>query len=565
MSRKENGPTVSGEAASLDVSAGVQSANGSQRTGDPAAEPVTDPFAATPPPPPHGGSPRSTMPVFPFQGSGSTTRWSEAYRAVKDRPGEPSSWPDDALETLASRYLQHPPAFRESLAPTQILRVAFEELQRRLVKRHGAAQAEEAIRTHEAHAQTAEAKRKAENDARNEATANGQGDEYKRLVRRELVRLRARQEAQEILRREDAAARRGDLPPADPVSLADALAEGVPETRWRIEGLLKADATCVLSGPYKGGKSLLVAELVRSLADGDPYLDHFPVLAHEGRVMVVDTEQGRAELLEVLAARGIRRTDRVDLVDTSGIVGDWDLTIPENMDRAVTMLQEGNVSALVFDPLAPLFIAMGVDENDADAQKPLEAFNELKRRAGLDVVILTHHSGHGGGGRARGSSAISGWPSVLWDMSRDGEGFDARRFLTAKGRGVGVPLGELVLGEDNRLRFVPETEGRDAKRLAERTAADTAHRGWILERIEKDPEHSARHYTGLWEAGTTYAVNDGDRVVDVRVTKNRLESTIKELLADGWLKDVGTASRPALVVVPEQDRPPRLHNPAKGR
>lgn len=46
MSRKENGPTVSGEAASLDVSAGVQSANGSQRTGDPSAENASDPFAA---------------------------------------------------------------------------------------------------------------------------------------------------------------------------------------------------------------------------------------------------------------------------------------------------------------------------------------------------------------------------------------------------------------------------------------------------------------------------------------------------------------------------------------
>jgi len=39
MSRKENGPTVSGEAASLDVSAVSESANGSQRTGRKAVAP----------------------------------------------------------------------------------------------------------------------------------------------------------------------------------------------------------------------------------------------------------------------------------------------------------------------------------------------------------------------------------------------------------------------------------------------------------------------------------------------------------------------------------------------
>lgn len=525
----------------------------------------TDPFAATPP---RDGGPGASSSIFPFRGLTVRKPYvyvSEPFQRANADKDNPAAWSDEDVEILASSFLELTPKERAWYRAAHPKRAAVEELRRRLTARHGADAAAAAIRAHEDAAYAAVGRKRAEQDAQDEATANGQTDDYRRKVQAELVKLRARREAQEILRREEAASRRGDLPPAEPVSLADALAAGVPETRWRIEGLLKADSTCILSGPFKGGKSLLVAELVRSLADGDPYLDHFPVHRHEGRVLVVDTEQGMEELLEVLAARNIRDMDRVELVDTSGIVGDWDLTIPENMDRAVAMVQAGNVSALVFDPLAPLFTAMDVDENDAAAQKPLEAFNELKRRAGLDVVILTHHSGHGGGGRARGSSAISGWPSVLWDMSRDGEGFDARRFLTAKGRGVGVPLGELVLGTDARLRYVPEAESREAKRLAERTAADTAHREWVLELIGEEPEHSLRHYTGLWKAGTTYPVHDGDRVVDVKVTKNGVESAIKELQADGWLKDVGTASRPALVVVPEQDRPPRLHNPAKAR
>lgn len=505
--------------------------------------------------------------LFRFESLPTVAQWRTILPDVEAHWDDPTAWQDHTVSTLASLALQHTQGQRDTLPEDDDGIMALAELRRRLEERYGVLVASLALDIHEREAQWA----REEHGGRPGTFTSGKDAEeeaaeaYTHKVQAELAHLRVRRDAQELLRREESAARRADLPPAEPVSLEAAMAEGVPETQWRIEGLLKADSTCVLSGPYKAGKSLLVSELVRSLADGEPYLDHFPVNAHEGRVMVVDTEQGMSELLEVLAARNIRNKDRVELVDTSGIVADWDLTVAENMDRAVAMLQERNVSALVFDPLAPLFIAMDVDENTAAAQKPLEAFNELKRRAGLDVVILSHHSGHGEGGRARGNSAISGWPAVLWDLVRKGDGFDADRLLTAKGRGVGVAPGRLVLGDDQRLRFVPEADEVEARRLAERTIKDDAHRSWVLERVEADPGHSLRHYVGMWESGTVYKVPVGERVRPVKIVKNSVESAIRELQAEGWLKDVGTASRPALEVVPEDARPPRLHNPAKAR
>lgn len=372
-------------------------------------------------------------------------------------------------------------------------------------------------------------------------------------------KLRTHNAAKEKVRQEDAAKRRGNAPRARPVSLGDALAEGVPPTRWIVEGLLKGDSTCLLSGPFKAGKSAVTASLVRSLVDGDRYLGHFPVTPTAGTVMVVDTEQGMAELLEVYGSQKIRNVDRVHLVSTDGLASDWDLTLDENMDAAVSMCQDNGVTVLVFDPLSPLFVAMGLDENDSSAQAPLVRFSELKRRAGLDAVVISHHSGYGGGGRARGSSSLPGWAAALWNITRDGDKLDSVRYFDAYGRGINVPAGALSFGLDGRLQFLPASEAAQARRLSTEELKDAGHRLWVERYVDAEPGRAASFYTAKLGDGTAVRgiqvpLESGGTSL-VSITKNGIETTVPAMLADGVLSNRGTDKRRELFVVPLGERP----------
>lgn len=379
-----------------------------------------------------------------------------------------------------------------------------------------------------------------------------------RSVAIDAAKIRSRNEATELVRQEQAAKRRGDAPRALPVSLADALAKGVPPTRWIVEGLLKGDSTCLLSGPFKAGKSAVTASLVRSLVDGDPYLGHFPVIPTAGNVMVVDTEQGMGELLEVYGSQKIRNMHRVHLVSTDGLASDWDLSLDENMDAAVSMCHANGVTVLVFDPLSPLFVAMGLDENDSSAQAPLVRFSELKRRAGLDAVVISHHSGYGGGGRARGSSSLPGWAAALWNITRDGDKLDSVRSFDAYGRGINVPPGVLSLGLDGRLQFVPASEAAQARRLSNEELKDVAHRMWIERYVAAEPGHAASFYAaklggGTADRGVQVPIEAGGATL-VNVTKNGIETTVATMLVDGELINKGSEKRRELFVVPHEQR-----------
>lgn len=426
--------------------------------GDSGGSTPPDPFGLTSPSRSPRGSTKSTPPIFPFQGLFDLTRWGRALRAVTAAGEDPSSWPDDALEVIASRYLEHSPEDRAMVAPDQIQRVGFEELRRRLVKRHGAAMAEEVLQAHEAKAHVAVAEQHAAREAHNAATANGQTDEYRRKVQVELVRLRARRDAQEILRQEDA----GEAPPFDDGLLEEVLARP-PEPPYRIEGLIPSDAGTVIVAQRKAGKTTLMLNLARCLLTGEEFLGRFSVVPLEGRLGFLNYEVSAAQLARWADDAGVdhRRLYLANLRGRRNPLG-------HAQDRAelARRMKAHGVEAVIVDPFGRAYT--GTNQNDAGEVgawlTDLDSF--VRAEVGARDLFLTVHAGWNGE-RTRGSSAIEDWGDALVFLTKDEMD---RRYLRAEGRDVEV--GEDALDYDPAARRLTLSGAGNRKAAAKRVKAE---------------------------------------------------------------------------------------------
>ena len=64
-------------------------------------------------------------------------------------------------------------------------------------------------------------------------------------------------------------------PPVRPLTAL--LDEHFGPIRYRIEGIAPTNGRALLVAQYKAGKTTLVGNLIRALADGEPFLGHFDV------------------------------------------------------------------------------------------------------------------------------------------------------------------------------------------------------------------------------------------------------------------------------------------------
>ena len=278
---------------------------------------------------------------------------------------------------------------------------------------------------------------------------------HEERVRRELDRLRAREDARSRLAAETAS--RTPLPPLQ--GLGDLLATPDPPQRYRVANLWPVGGRVVLAAPHKAGKSTLVGNLLRSLADGAPFLDTFATESAQ-RIVLIDDELDERMLRSWLRDQSIQHPERVAVVSLRGLLSSFDLTEPRTRARWVQPLTGADV--LILDCLRPVLDAIGLDEN-REAGRFLEALDELTRAAGIAETLVVHHTGHAGE-RSRGDSRILDWPDALWLIEREKEGPSpgtADRFFSAYGRDVNVPQGLLAIeGRQLRIAGGPRTSFR---------------------------------------------------------------------------------------------------------
>ena len=194
-----------------------------------------------------------------------------------------------------------------------------------------------------------------------------------------------------------------------------------PPVPWVVEGLVARGVLTLLAGREGIGKSMLTIALAVAVASGGG--DVAGLTCHGGRVLIVDAENGEAEVHrrirslglpdEAVARIGIYGCDAGDLLNEGGL-GDL-----------ADVLGAFGPDLLVLDSFASLWRG---DENKAEDVGPhLDALRNLIRSHGAGVLLL-HHAGKAMGTEYRGSTAIGAASEIVTRLSRHEDDDDPDRF-----------------------------------------------------------------------------------------------------------------------------------------
>jgi hypothetical protein len=329
------------------------------------------------------------------------------------------------------------------------------------------------------------------------AHAVDQSAKFAEAVGEEMYRLRIKAAAARAVRVEQL----GDTAPRpELILLSDFLAAEDEPVQYRVDRLWPVGGRIVLAAQYKSGKTTMVGNLLRSLADGEPFLDEFEVTSPDGRVVLFDNELDPRMMRRWLREQEVSAPEAVVVQSLRGRLSSFDITDPETRTVWAKALREVDAATVVLDCLRPILDALGMDEN-TEAGRFLVAFDELLREAGVQEGMIIHHMGHNGE-RSRGSSRIRDWPDVEWRLVRerseqDGEPAspESARYFSAYGRDVDVREG--LLTYDWHTRHLAFAGGNRREAMASRVLADLielliAHPGLSKNKVENSEELKAK-------------------------------------------------------------------------
>lgn len=277
--------------------------------------------------------------------------------------------------------------------------------------------------------------------------AEEKADAHALAVSRRAYELRLADEARALWTAQRAKMA-GQEPPTM-VNLADMLAIPDEPAKYRLDGLWPVGGRVLLAAQYKAGKTSLVANLIRSLIDGDQFLGRWTPRTVD-RLVLIDTELDERMLRSWLRDQGIRNTDAVNVICMRGRLVTFNLT--DDRIRAQWAQRIAGAELVLLDCLRPCLDSLGLSEHN-EAGQFLVAFDALCREASAAEALVVHHMGHGQE-RSRGDSRLLDWPDVLWKIVRDTDDDgndieDGDRFFSALGRDVNV--------RESQLDWTPET------------------------------------------------------------------------------------------------------------
>jgi hypothetical protein len=257
----------------------------------------------------------------------------------------------------------------------------------------------------------------------------------------------------------------------DPVTLTDFLNVEDEDATYRIKDLLPTGGRALLVAQQKAGKTSLIANLIRALADGGHFLERFSC-DQVATVTLLDTELDERMLRRWLRDQGIRNTDNVKVISLKGKIATFNIQEPSTRAQWADKLRGSNF--VILDCLRPCLDVLGLSE-DKDAGKFLVAWDALMSEVGNAESVVVHHMGHAAE-RSRGDSRLIDWPDVNWRIIKESQSDDAdmeeiggdggMRFFTAHGRDVNVP--EFTMMWDDKSRTIKYREGGRRRAKQER-------------------------------------------------------------------------------------------------
>lgn len=352
-------------------------------------------------------------------------------------------------------------------------------------------------------------------------TSSSDVDPWRVLVEAEARTQRLRREARRLVDHEDAL--RTFRPPPYLATLADELALPDEPVTYAVAELIPTGANVLLTAQYKTGKTTLVNNLARSLADGLPFLGRYDVADLDGRVVLFNYEVDGRQYRRWLRDVGIEHTDRVAVLNLRGYR--LPLVVPHIEDWVVEYLKRAEAAVWVVDPFARAAVGSIESENDnTEVGAFLDTLDVIKDRAGVSELILPTHTGRAdheaGDERARGATRLDDWADVRWLLTKDKAG---TRFFRATGRDVEVD--ESSLAYDTETRTLSVTGGSRVDIARERMQRA------VLTIVTNRPGVNSRD------------LRDGVRQILGSADSNRVDEAIGLLVERGEIHTAGASPR----------------------
>lgn len=264
----------------------------------------------------------------------------------------------------------------------------------------------------------------------------------------EIERIRIRREADRYVTAEEHA-KQWREPPWRP-TLTEELAIPDEPVTYLIDDIFPTGGNVLLTAQYKTGKTTLVNDMARALADRNQFLGRFNTSMNEGRIALWNYEVDDRQYRRWLREAGFRNTDQVSVLNLRGYR--MPVMVPRVEDWIVNWLIDRQVTTWVMDPFARAFVGSGTSENDnTEVGAFLDTLDVIKDRAGVSELILPTHTGRAemdkGSERARGATRLDDWADVRWLLTKDDRDV---RYFRATGRDVEFPEERLDYDEATR-------------------------------------------------------------------------------------------------------------------
>jgi hypothetical protein len=221
-------------------------------------------------------------------------------------------------------------------------------------------------------------------------------------------------------------------------SLEELTEEDLTPPCYRIEDLAVCDGSTNIFALYKTGKSVLLGNVARSLADNIPFLNRFEIEPVQGNIGILNFEMIAAQFNYWLDQQDIRNRKRIIPLHLRG-EGAY-VEDDEMLGYLVEYLNRFEIEILLIDTLTSALKPESNPNLATTAAMFTSRLDSLRLKTGLRDVFLASHTGHPTSGQrsgvpldrhTAGSQKFMAWAEANWDYSMDATNL---RYLSTSGR-----------------------------------------------------------------------------------------------------------------------------------